>query len=91
MPIDDMGNISDVVTKANDTSYGLSATIWTRDVSRAHILAAEIKAGVVWVNTPIALDQSLPFGGYKESGWGKEGGREGVEEYTETKSVVISL
>ena len=91
IPIDDMSDISDVATKVNDTSYGLSATIWTRDVSRAHILAAEIKAGVVWVNTPIALDQSLPFGGYKESGWGREGGREGVEEFTETKSVVISL
>jgi len=89
--IDDMGDISEVATLANDTAYGLSATIWTKDVSRAHRLAAEIKAGVVWVNTPIALDQSLPFGGYKESGWGREGGKEGIEEFTETKSVVISL
>jgi len=89
--IDNDASLSEIVAMANDTDYGLAATVWTRDVSKAHILAAEIKAGIVWVNTPIVLDEALPFGGYKQSGWGREGSRLGVEEYTETKSVVVAL
>lgn len=91
IPIDDDASLADIVAMANDTVYGLAATIWTRDISRAHRFAAGVKAGFVWVNTPICIDEALPFGGYKQSGWGREGSRLGVEEYTETKSVVVAL
>lgn len=76
---------------ANDTEYGLAAGVFTRDVSKAHAFASEIEAGTVWVNCYNALDDSLPFGGFKQSGWGREGGRQGVEEYMEAKSVVVGL
>ena len=87
-PIED---IADVPHLANATDYGLSAAIWSRDLKRAHALAAEIQAGAISVNCGTALDDSLPFGGFKHSGWGREGGRHGVEIYTEIKSVVMAL
>ncbi|MDA8268883.1 MAG: aldehyde dehydrogenase family protein [Actinomycetota bacterium] len=79
------------VAMANDTRYGLAAGIWGRDLSRVHRLAARIKAGTVWVNCYGVLDASMPFGGYKESGWGREHGHQVLSEYTETKSVCIQL
>ena len=81
----------EVVARANATDYGLAAGIWTRDISKAHRIAAELKAGTVWINCYNVFDAALPFGGYKQSGWGREMGHEALELYTETKAVVIGL
>ena len=90
MPIGDE-DLDQIVRVANDTEYGLSSSIWTRDISLAHKLARRIRAGTVRVNGGMGLDYAMPFGGYKQSGWGRENGREGVEAYTEVKSVSVAL
>lgn len=90
MPMDDE-DLERIARVANDTDYGLSSNIWTRDISLAHKLARKIKAGTVRINGGSGLDYALPFGGYKQSGWGRENGREGVEAYTEVKSVSVAL
>lgn len=87
----DSESIDDLAVRANDTDFGLSASIWTRDLSVAHKLVRRIKSGNVRVNASAALDFAMPFGGYKQSGWGRENGREGVEAYTELKSVAMDL
>lgn len=84
-------DLDEVAKAANDTCYGLGAGIWTKDVSAMHRLAARIKAGTVWGNCHAVVDPALPFGGFKESGLGREQGRQGVEAYTELKSVIIKL
>jgi phenylacetaldehyde dehydrogenase len=81
----------DLVARANQTNYGLAAGIWTRDISKAHRVAAELRAGTVWINCYNVFDAALPFGGYKESGWGREMGHEVLKLYTETKAVVVGL
>jgi len=84
-------DIEDVLPKANETVYGLGGGIWTNDLSKAHRLAAALRTGTVWINCYDGFDAALPFGGYKESGWGREMGHEVLENYTEVKSVCIRL
>lgn len=84
-------DLDEVVGLANDSDYGLAASIWTNDLSAMHGLASRLKAGVVWGNCHGGLDLSMPFGGFKQSGLGREGGAEGILAYLETKSVMIQL
>jgi phenylacetaldehyde dehydrogenase len=84
-------NLDALAREANNTTYGLSASIWTGDVKRAHGLASRIRAGIVWVNSHHMVDAAFPFGGFKQSGWGREMGLAGIEAYTEMKSVAVSL
>ena len=81
----------DIVSVANDTTYGLAAGVFTRDISKAHRTAKRLRAGTVWINTYHVFDAAMPFGGYKESGWGREMGPQVLENYLETKSVVTAL
>jgi phenylacetaldehyde dehydrogenase len=88
MPFDEA---DEIVPKANDTPYGLAAAVWTRDIGKANRMAKRIKAGTVWINCYNVFDAALPFGGYKESGWGREMGLAAVELYTEVKAVTTKL
>ena len=81
----------DAVAKANATVYGLAAAVWTKDISKAHRIAKSMKAGTVWVNTYNLYDPALPFGGFKESGFGRDQGKDALEKYTQTKSVWVAL
>ena len=86
IPFDDE---SEVVAAANDSVYGLTSTIWTRDVGRAHRVAGRIKSGVVTINQPFTVFPGTPFGGYKQSGWGREVSLDALDEFTEQKSVLV--
>ncbi|KAJ3195496.1 hypothetical protein HK101_011932 [Irineochytrium annulatum] len=83
--------IEEIIERANNTNYGLAAAVHTKNVSTAHRMAAELQSGTVWVNTYNMLMPSVPFGGFKESGMGREGGEYAIQEYTQVKAVYIAL
>ena len=83
--------LDQVVELANQNPYGLAAAVWTRDVKKAHVVSRQLRAGTVWINTYGLMDPSLPFGGYKSSGFGRELGQNALEHYTEVKTVWMNL
>ncbi len=88
IPFDDL---DDVVRRANNTEYGLAAAVWTRDLRKAHVMAGRLRAGTVWVNCYDVFDAAAPFGGFKQSGIGRELGEYGLRNYTEVKTVTVRL
>ena len=84
-------DVDDAVVQGNDTEYGLAAAVWTRDISKAHRAAAALRAGTVWVNCYFDGDNSTPFGGYKQSGFGREKGEASLDLYTQEKAVIVKL
>jgi acyl-CoA reductase-like NAD-dependent aldehyde dehydrogenase len=88
IPFDDA---EQAVQLANQNIYGLAAAVWTNDVRKAHTVARALKAGTVWINAYNLYDVALPFGGYKQSGFGRELGDEAIQHYTEVKSVWLNL
>jgi acyl-CoA reductase-like NAD-dependent aldehyde dehydrogenase len=83
--------LEELAARANDTNFGLAAGIWTKDVSKAHKVAALLQAGTVWINCWNQFDAAAPFGGYKHSGYGRDAGKEALEKYLQTKTVWTSL
>ena len=90
MPYDD-DDLDRIAAIANDSEFGLAASVWSRDISKALKLAGKIKSGTVWVNSHNVYDAALPFGGFKQSGWGREMGEYAIQNYTEVKAVTVKL
>jgi len=88
MPFNDP---EEILPRANDSEYGLAAAVWTRDISKAHRTAEHLRAGTVWINCYNIFDAALPFGGYKQSGWGREMGHDALNLYTQTKAICAKL
>jgi len=84
-------DLDELIPKANNSVYGLAGAVWSRDISKAHRVAAQLKAGTVWINCYNIFDAALPFGGYKQSGWGREMGHDALDMYTQTKAVCARL
>jgi acyl-CoA reductase-like NAD-dependent aldehyde dehydrogenase len=84
-------DVDDAIEQANDTMYGLAAAVWTSDVKKAHYVASRLKAGTVWINTYNLYDPASPFGGYKQSGYGRDLGHHALDQYTQLKSVWVNL
>ena len=84
-------DLDEVIERANTTMYGLAAAVWTKDISKAHAIANNVRAGTVWVNCYDVFDAAAPFGGFKQSGIGRELGEYGLQQYTEVKTVTVKL
>jgi aldehyde dehydrogenase (NAD+) len=87
----EFADLDEAIARANDTPYGLAAGVWTRDIKKAHYVARKLQAGTVWVNTYNVYDTAAPFGGYKQSGFGREMSAHALEHYTQVKSVWVDL
>jgi acyl-CoA reductase-like NAD-dependent aldehyde dehydrogenase len=87
----EFADVDEAIARANDSIYGLAAGVWTRDIKKAHYVASRLKAGTVWVNTYNVYDTAAPFGGYKQSGFGREMSRHALDYYTQVKAVWIDL
>jgi aldehyde dehydrogenase (NAD+) len=87
----EFGDVEEAIARANDSMYGLAAAVWTRDIKKAHYVASKLQAGTVWVNTYNVYDTAVPFGGYKQSGFGREMSMHALEHYTQTKTVWVDL
>ena len=87
----EFADVDEAIARANDTPYGLAAGVWTRDIKKAHYVARKLQAGTVWINTYNVYDTAAPFGGYKQSGFGREMSAHALEHYTQVKSVWVDL
>ena len=87
----DFDEVDEAIERANESSYGLAAGVWTRDIKKAHDVARRLQAGTVWINTYNVYDAAAPFGGYKQSGFGRELGAHALEHYTQVKTVWVDL
>jgi len=87
----EFADLDEAIARANDTQYGLAAGVWTRDIKKAHYVARKLQAGTVWVNTYNVYDTAAPFGGYKQSGFGREMSAHALQHYTQVKSVWVDL
>ena len=91
LAVSSFDDLDEVVARGNDTPYGLAASVWSKDIRKAHRVAAGLKAGTVWINCHNVFDAAAPFGGYKKSGYGREMGHHALELYTQTKNVIVNL